>query len=69
MLFIDGQNRPLAQKSRYGPDVATEHIEKFLDEPRNRPFFIYYPMILVHSPFVPTPDSDSRNSKHKMITS
>jgi arylsulfatase A len=65
LLYIDGENRQFQSKSRYGPDVVTEYIERFLDEPRTRPFFIYYPMILVHSPFVPTPDSDSRDSKHK----
>jgi arylsulfatase A len=29
------------------------------------PMFIYYPMILVHNPFLPTPDSESRLSKDK----
>lgn len=65
LLYIDGENRQFQSNARYGPDVATEYIERFLDERRTRPFFIYYPMILVHSPFVPTPDSDSRDSKHK----
>ena len=32
---------------------------------RDRPFFAYYPMILVHSPFVPTPDSADRDSKDR----
>jgi len=65
LLYIDGENRQFQSNARYGPDVATEYIERFLDERRTRPFFIYYPMILVNSPFVPTPDSDSRDSKHK----
>ena len=29
----------------------------FIDRKANQPFFIYYPMVLVHDPFVPTPDS------------
>ena len=65
LMYIDGKNRQFSSDARYGPDVATEYIERFLDEPRTRPFLIYYPMILVHSPFVPTPDSGSRNSKNK----
>jgi hypothetical protein len=27
------------------------------------PFFLYYPMVLVHDPFVPTPDSIGNASK------
>ena len=27
----------------------------------DRPFFLYYPMILVHSPFLPTPDLEEWN--------
>ena len=29
---------------------------------KDQPFFIYYPMLLVHDPFVPTPDSPEWNS-------
>lgn len=44
-------------KNRYGPDVFVEHIEMFMEEHRDDPMFIYYPMVLTHDPFVPTPDS------------
>ncbi len=47
----------------YGPDIFTEFLIDFIEENRERPFFAYYPMALVHSPFVPTPDSADRNSK------
>jgi arylsulfatase A len=42
---------------RYGPDVVCDYIIEFVKKPRLGPFFVYYPMILTHSPFVPTPDS------------
>jgi arylsulfatase A len=42
----------------YGPDVFTEFVLNFIDKHKNEPFFIYYPMVLVHDPFVPTPDSE-----------
>ena len=41
----------------YGPDVFTDHILDFIQRKKEEPFFVYYPMVLVHDPFVPTPDS------------
>ncbi|MDA1120192.1 MAG: sulfatase-like hydrolase/transferase [Bacteroidetes bacterium] len=42
----------------YGPDIFTNYILDFLERKKEKPFFIYYPMVLVHDPFVPTPDSE-----------
>jgi arylsulfatase A len=42
----------------YGPDIFSDYILRFIDRNKDHPFFIYYPMVLVHDPFVPTPDSD-----------
>ncbi|WP_440874267.1 sulfatase-like hydrolase/transferase [Thalassotalea sp. PLHSN55] len=41
----------------YGPDIMSEFLLNFIDKYQNEPFFIYYPMVLVHAPFVPTPDT------------
>ncbi len=41
----------------YGPDIFVNYILNFIDRNKKQPFFIYYPMVLVHDPFVPTPDS------------
>ena len=41
----------------YGPDKFVEFIESFMTENKDEPFFVYYPMCLVHDPFLPTPDS------------
>ena len=41
----------------YGPDVVSDYAIEFIKKNKDNPFFIYYPMLLVHSPFVPTPDS------------
>ena len=41
----------------YGPDVATDFLLRFIARQDGQPFFAYYPMILPHDPFVPTPDS------------
>ncbi len=41
----------------YGPDIFVDFVLDFMETYRDTSFFIYYPMVLVHEPFVPTPDS------------
>ncbi len=41
----------------YGPDIFSDFVCKFIENNAEKAFFIYYPMVLVHEPFVPTPDS------------
>lgn len=40
----------------YGPDVFVDYIENFIEQNSNTPFFLYYPMVITHDPFVPTPN-------------
>jgi len=47
----------------YGPQVCTDFICDFIDSNRERPFLVYYPMILTHCPFDPTPDSTDWDPK------
>ena len=42
----------------YGPDIFANYILDFIERKKDQPFFVYYPMVLVHEPFVPTPDSE-----------
>ncbi|MBN1388082.1 MAG: sulfatase-like hydrolase/transferase [Bacteroidales bacterium] len=46
---------------KYGPDIFTDFIIDFVKRRKEQPLFIYYPMVLVHNPFVPTPDSEEWN--------
>ena len=46
-------------ENRYGPDIFRDYLIDFMERNRDSPFFIYYPMVLVHEPFVPTPDSET----------
>lgn len=48
MDFDDGE---------YGPELINDFALEFIDAHQAEPFFLYYPMILTHSPFQPTPDS------------
>jgi arylsulfatase A len=41
----------------YGPDLVSDYGCDFIERHRDEPFLLYYPMILPHWPFEPTPDS------------
>jgi len=56
----------------YGPDIFANYILDFIERKQDKPFFVYYPMVLVHDPFVPTPDSDKwedQKTRYKNDTS
>jgi arylsulfatase A len=52
-------------KGEYGPDVVSDFICDFIERHKAKPFFAYYPMILTHCPFVPTPDSPDWDSANR----
>ncbi len=56
LLEQNGQLLPRDRKA-YGPDVVSDYALDFIKRHKDEPFFVYYPMLLVHDPFVPTPDS------------
>jgi arylsulfatase A len=47
----------------YGPDVVSDYACDFMQRNRDKPFLVYYPMILTHCPFDPTPDSKDWDPK------
>jgi len=61
-LERDGQLMELPEGT-YGPDVLTGFLSDFIAANKSRPFLVYYPMLLVHNPFLPTPKSVDRNEK------
>lgn len=44
-------------RGEYGPQLVNDWALDFVTRHRDEPFFLYYPMILTHDPFQPTPDS------------
>ncbi|TXG38392.1 sulfatase-like hydrolase/transferase [Seonamhaeicola maritimus] len=42
---------------KYGPDIMSDFVCDFIEKNKDEHFFVYYPTVLVHSPFVPTPDT------------
>ncbi|GAG03110.1 unnamed protein product, partial [marine sediment metagenome] len=49
----------------YGPDVVSDYACDFIERHKDRPLLVYYPMILTHCPFEPTPDSPDWDPKGK----
>lgn len=47
----------------YGPDLVNDFAIDFVRRNKNRPFFLYYPMMLTHGPYQPTPDSPGWDPK------
>ena len=48
---------PKIREEGFGPDMDQAWALDFIDRHKTRPFLLYYSMVLVHNPFVPTPDS------------
>ena len=54
----------------FGPDIFCDFITSFMEKNRDQPMFIYYPMVLTHTPFVHTPEepgASSRFEKHRAM--
>ncbi|MCH7727809.1 MAG: sulfatase-like hydrolase/transferase, partial [Planctomycetes bacterium] len=51
------------KNGEYGPDIVTDYANDFMARhaKKDKPFFLYYPMMLPHWPFEPTPDSAEWN--------
>ncbi|MEX2568656.1 MAG: sulfatase-like hydrolase/transferase [Cyclobacteriaceae bacterium] len=56
LLVQNGKQLP-RDENKYGSEIIANFVLDFIEIKKEEPFFIYYPMNLVHDPFVPTPDS------------
>lgn len=56
---INGEEKDF-DNGEYGPDVLSDYACDFIDRQAKagKPFLLYYPMLLPHWPFEPTPDAD-----------
>jgi arylsulfatase A len=55
-LEFNGEERDYTG-GEYGPDLVNDFALDFITRHKEKPFFLYYPMMLTHAPFQPTPDS------------
>jgi len=55
--FIWQNGKMLAgTEGKFGPDIQCDFVIDFIRRNKHRPFFAYYPMNLVHAPFIEPPD-------------
>lgn len=63
-LEINGVEKDYTH-GEYGPDLVNDYALDFVTRHREKPFFLYYPMMLTHSPYQPTPDSKTWDPQTK----
>jgi arylsulfatase A len=63
----DGTLLPGMTATDYCPDKCTDFVIDFITAHTNEPFFVYYPMLLVHDPFLTTPDSVDPSENNENI--
>ena len=68
LLEYNGEEKEFTN-GEYGPQLCTDFICDFIDKNKEKPFLVYYPMILTHCPFDPTPDSSDWDPKRLGSTS
>lgn len=61
-LEINGVEKDYSN-GEYGPDIVNDYAMDFVTRHKDKPFFLYYPMMLTHSPYQPTPDSKTWDPK------
>lgn len=50
---------------QFGPDIFQNFVIDFIKQPKTKPFFVYYPMVLPHTPFVNTPNEKGAENLSK----
>jgi arylsulfatase A len=59
-LEYNGEERDF-NNGEYGPDLVNDFALDFITRHKGEPFLLYYPMMLTHAPYQPTPDSADWN--------
>jgi arylsulfatase A len=64
-LVINGQGK-IFENNAYAPDICNDFVLDYIGRHKTpeSPFFVYYPMMLTHAPFDPTPDSSDYPGKN-----
>ena len=55
-FFVNG-NEKTFEKNVYMPDLMHNHLVNYIASNKNKPFYIHYSLVHVHSEIQPTPDS------------
>jgi arylsulfatase A len=62
---VNGEQKELAA-GEYLPDIMHDFVVKFINQHKDQPFFIYYPMSHIHGPILRTPDSKPGADKDQL---
>ncbi|MCX6327811.1 MAG: sulfatase-like hydrolase/transferase [Bacteroidia bacterium] len=54
---VENGEKKKYENGEYGPQLFVNYITNFMERKKDGPFLVYYPMVLSHRPFVPSPDS------------
>lgn len=47
-------------KGKFGPDGMADYVENYIQQHQSEPFFLYYPLVLPHDPWIEPPGYDKR---------
>ncbi len=72
LLYLDRETRKPTLKQfqgDYGPDVCDRYLDPFLERcaREKKPFLAYYPLMLTHDPFQPTPHSPEWKDGNRLM--
>ena len=68
--YVNTPEGSKAYAGKFGADIYTDHLIDFMGKHKEEPMCLYYPMALVHRPWVTTPDepkAKSRLDRHKAM--
>src|SRR5918993_5828181 len=60
VFFHNGKLLP-DTKGKFGPDVMADFVADYIDRHRAEPFFLYYPLVLPHDPWIEPPGYTPRS--------
>ncbi len=64
--YTDNGETHELKEGEYIPDLMYSWAVKFIDKHKDQPFFLYYPMSLIHGPILHTPDSKKDADKDEL---
>ncbi len=63
-ILRNGKYMP-TQPYDYGPDLFADFVIDFVSRHRDQPFLVYFPMVLTHKPWTPTPHLTREDERTK----
>ena len=68
--YINTPEGSKTYEGKFGPDLYSDHLIKFMRKNKEKPMCLYFPMALPHIPFVATPDepmAEGKLGKHQAM--